>query len=208
MQKDVKLFIFMRNLYFHFAAEQCRPVLRQWCLNPKEIEGKNWNCRKVNYMKKVVCTSSFAKKGHEPLYPMAYFYYPQKLQTNISPGLFRVKCLPFSQTYPAMVMPSPLLSLRNSIWYSSFSGSSLGESEVRLLLLILALLLRFLGFCSCCIWEHFSWSFAGVSEIRLMPRPALSWVNRDSCGAVVDVVGVFGDGTDDFLFTMVPLLLL
>ena len=51
----------------------------------------------------------------------------------------------------------------------------------------------------------------GVSEIRLMPRP-LSWVNRDSCGAVVDVVGVFGDGTegdvDDFLFTRVPLLLL
>jgi len=44
-----------------------------------------------------------------------------------------------------------------------------------------------------------------------MPRP-LSWVNRDSCGAVVDVVGVFGDGTegdvDDFLFTRVPLLLL
>jgi hypothetical protein len=45
-----------------------------------------------------------------------------------------------------------------------------------------------------------------------MPRPSLSWVNRDSCGAVVVVVGVFGDGTegdvDDFLFTMVPLLLL
>ena len=58
--------IFMRNLYFHFAAEQCRPVLRQWCLNPKEIEGKNWNCRKVNHMWKVVCASSFAKKGHEP----------------------------------------------------------------------------------------------------------------------------------------------
>ena len=40
-KKIVKSFIFMRNLYFHFAAEQCRPVLRQWCLNPKEIEGKN-----------------------------------------------------------------------------------------------------------------------------------------------------------------------
>ena len=31
-------------------------------VNPKEIEGKNWNCRKVNYKKKVVCASSFAKK--------------------------------------------------------------------------------------------------------------------------------------------------
>ena len=42
MQKQiVKSFIFMRNLYFHFAAEQRRPVLRQWRLNPKEIEGKN-----------------------------------------------------------------------------------------------------------------------------------------------------------------------
>ena len=61
MQKIVKSFIFMRNLYFHFAALQCRPVLRQWCLNPKEIEGKNWNCRKVNHKKKVFCASSFAK---------------------------------------------------------------------------------------------------------------------------------------------------
>ena len=32
---------FMRNLYCHFAAGRCRPELRQWCLNPKEIEGKN-----------------------------------------------------------------------------------------------------------------------------------------------------------------------
>ena len=46
-------FIFMRNLYFHFAAEQCRGVLRRWCLN--KIEGKNWNCRKV-------CTSFFCRK--------------------------------------------------------------------------------------------------------------------------------------------------
>ena len=42
MQKqNVKLFIFMRNLSFNFATEQCRAVLRQWRLNPKEIEGKN-----------------------------------------------------------------------------------------------------------------------------------------------------------------------
>ena len=46
----VKLSIFMRNL------------LNQWHLKPKEIEGKNWNCRKVDHKKKVVCTSSFAKK--------------------------------------------------------------------------------------------------------------------------------------------------
>ena len=29
------------NVKVHFAAEQCRPVLRQWRLNSKEIEGKN-----------------------------------------------------------------------------------------------------------------------------------------------------------------------
>ena len=29
----------MRNVHFHFDAEQCRPVLRQWCLNPNRHEG-------------------------------------------------------------------------------------------------------------------------------------------------------------------------
>ena len=40
-KKKSKSFIFMQNLYFHFAEEQCMPVLRQWQLNPKEKEGKN-----------------------------------------------------------------------------------------------------------------------------------------------------------------------
>ena len=42
-KKNVKSFIFMKNLFFHFATEQCTPVLvlRQLCLNSKEIEGKN-----------------------------------------------------------------------------------------------------------------------------------------------------------------------
>jgi hypothetical protein len=32
----------MRNLPCHFATVdvECRPVLRLWCINPKEIEGK------------------------------------------------------------------------------------------------------------------------------------------------------------------------
>ena len=38
-KKIVKSFFFMRNVYFHFDAEQCRPVLRQWCLNPNRHEG-------------------------------------------------------------------------------------------------------------------------------------------------------------------------
>ena len=54
---------FHKKSVFAFCcrAVQCRPLLRQWHLNPKEIEGKNWNCRKVDYKKKVVCVSSFSK---------------------------------------------------------------------------------------------------------------------------------------------------
>ena len=37
--KKFKSFIFMRNLSCNFATEQCRPVLRQWRLNPKEMKG-------------------------------------------------------------------------------------------------------------------------------------------------------------------------
>ena len=40
-KNPVKSFIFMRNLPCYFATVQCRPVLRNWCYNPKEIEGKN-----------------------------------------------------------------------------------------------------------------------------------------------------------------------
>ena len=40
-KKNVKSVIFMRNLSCNFATEQCRLVLRQWRVNPKEIEGKN-----------------------------------------------------------------------------------------------------------------------------------------------------------------------
>ena len=39
-KKPVKSFIFMRNLPCYFATVQCIPVLRHWCYNPKEIEGK------------------------------------------------------------------------------------------------------------------------------------------------------------------------
>ena len=51
-QKKVKSFTFMRNLSWNFATDQYRLVLRQWRLNPKEMEGKN---------------CSFTKHGHEPL---------------------------------------------------------------------------------------------------------------------------------------------
>ena len=40
-KENVKSLIFKKNLYFHFAAEQCRPMLRQCCLNPNKIESKN-----------------------------------------------------------------------------------------------------------------------------------------------------------------------
>ena len=59
----------MRNLSSNFATEQCRLVLRQWPLNPKEIEGKNRRFVQMMDQKEPVCASSFAKNGHEPLYP-------------------------------------------------------------------------------------------------------------------------------------------
>ena len=62
-----KSFIFMRNLSSNFATEQCRLVLRQWPLNPKEIEGKNRQFVQMRDRKEPVCASSIAKNGHEPL---------------------------------------------------------------------------------------------------------------------------------------------
>ena len=68
IQKNlVKSFVSMRNLYFHFTAEQCRLILRQWCPNQKEIESKNWNCRKVNHLEKSCLRFFFCKRRTKKL---------------------------------------------------------------------------------------------------------------------------------------------
>jgi len=57
----------MSNLSCNFATEQCRLVLRQSRLKPKEIEGKNHIFVPMRDRKEPVCASSFGKNGHEPL---------------------------------------------------------------------------------------------------------------------------------------------
>ena len=57
----------MKNLTCHFATMQCRPVLRQWCYNPKGIEGSStcvlrgfvWLLSHVIYLK---LTRKFTEK--------------------------------------------------------------------------------------------------------------------------------------------------